>query len=147
MMRKEAREWCQYEDGEYIKHLTQQIVYFNERLVIRNMEGSPIQEPVLEIIKVLEKELDTREEEYRREYGNKTGECVFRQPEEDTGQQDSNTNSTDNVVTDAKLQDARPSTGKDDGYRSSNFYGKDIFRDADNDGLGDDRSSNDIPGV
>ena len=109
MMRKEAREWCQYEDGEYIEHLKQQIVYFNERLVVRSMEGSDIREPINRIIAMLEEELEARQFDYDREYphGNKSGKCIFTEPQEDTNGENGSPSAAVDVVTNAEPPDPR----------------------------------------
>jgi len=107
MMRKEAMEWCQYEDGEYIEHLKRQIVYFNERLVCRSMEGSEIARPVTELLVMLESELATREKEYRREYGNKSSKCIFTEPQEDTDGKNGSPSAAVNIVTNVKPSDSR----------------------------------------
>jgi hypothetical protein len=111
MMRKEAREWCQYEDGKYIEHLKQQIVYFNERLVIRSMEGAEIANPVRELLDILSKELDMREEEYRREYGNKSGKCIFTESQEDTDGKNGSADASVNIVTNVEPSDTRDTSG------------------------------------
>ncbi len=113
MMRKEAREWCQYEDGKYIDHLKAQIEYFNQRLVVRSMEGSELRDTVIRIIDMLEDELEARQFDYDREYphGNKTGKCIFEEPKEDTGSEDGCASASDNVVTNAESQDTRAAGG------------------------------------
>jgi len=111
MMRKEAREWCQYQDGEYIEHLKQQIVYFNERLVTRSMEGSDIADPIRRLLDLLTIELDMRQSEYRREYEDHTLQSSDETVGKKSTFKDGCSEAADKLVTNVKQVNPRPSAG------------------------------------
>jgi hypothetical protein len=114
MMRKEAREWCQYEDSNYIDHLKGQIKYFNERLVARSMEKSEMVDPIRRILDLLTIELDLRESEYRRDYEDSPLQPGVSKDAEGTTFTDGCAKVAANFIANAKQSDPRVTAGEDD---------------------------------
>lgn len=105
------KEWCKQEDQRYIDYLKQQITYFNDRLVIRSMEGSEIRHSIHDIIELIEIDLGECEEKYRRDYGNQSGKCIFKELEECITGEDGSSKASDHLVTNDESADTRTTSG------------------------------------
>jgi hypothetical protein len=74
----DLKESWRQEDKQEIEDLKNEIKYFNERVVVRELEGEKkIVDPLLEIISGMEICLKNLERKYENEHGNKTTNSLF----------------------------------------------------------------------